>query len=605
MRIYLSILFILISGILYPQSEQDERLAQEYYRKGEFTKAIEFFEKIYKQKKVKNIYTKYIDCLINIQSYKKAEKIIKSYYRKNNDPAVLVDLGEIQVLKGEENIAKETFELAINQAKKNTHFLPSLGAKFLKSKNYEFSLKAYLLAKKHSNKASYSIQIANIYSYFGELDKMYEELIELLNYYPNYFQTCKNKFRLTISEDSENQNNKKLKKLLIKNVQKNNSYELSKMIVWLFMQEKKFQTALDYEISIDKRINDNKLDIISLSDVAFSNQHYTTAQNGFQYILKTTNKNSYYYEYSMVQILNIKYEILLNNRIKKIPDLEKLEKEYAVAIENIGIKSETIYLLKNYCEILAFYLDKEQKAIELLQATIDNPMLSPYNQAICKMELAKIFILENKMWEAILLYAQVEKEFNEEVIGQNAKFEKTKINFYNGDFEWAQNQLKVLKLSTSKLIANNAMKLSLLISDNLNLDTTDTALLLYAQTELLFTQKQFEKCLKKVEELESRFPNHTLLDEAIFKKAEIFIEMDDFNNALDCLNTICKDYQYDILYDDALFYQAQIYEDVIGDNIKAKQAYENILLNTPNSIFINQARKRYHILRDNNFIELQ
>ena len=232
-------------------------------------------------------------------------------------------------------------------------------------------------------------------------------------------------------------------------------------------------------------------------------------------------------------------------------------------------------------------------------------MLSPYNQAICKMELAKIFILENKMWEAILLYAQVEKEFNEEVIGQNAKFEKTKINFYNGDFEWAQNQLKVLKLSTSKLIANNAMKLSLLISDNLNLDTTDTALLLYAQTELLFTQKQFEKCLKKVEELESRFPNHTLLDEAIFKKAEIFIEMDDFNNALDCLNTICKDYQYDILYDDALFYQAQIYEDVIGDNIKAKQAYENILLNTPNSIFINQARKRYHILRDNNFIELQ
>ena len=179
------------------------------------------------------------------------------------------------------------------------------------------------------------------------------------------------------------------------------------------------------------------------------------------------------------------------------------------------------------------------------------------------------------------------------------------VTYYNGDFEWAQTQLKALKLSTSKLIANNAMKLSLLIGDNLNLDTTDAALLLYAKSELLFEQKQYQDCLETLTVLENTFPGHTLLDEVLLKKSDVFIEKKEYNQALNALNTICEQYYYDILYDDALFYQAQIYENALTDNIKAKEKYEELLLKNANSIFINQARKQYRLLRNNNFLELK
>ena len=88
----------------------------------------------------------------------------------------------------------------------------------------------------------------------------------------------------------------------------------------------------------------------------------------------------------------------------------------------------------------------------------------------------------------------------------------------------------------------------------------------------------------------------------LLKKSEIFIETKEYPKALDCLNTICEKYYYDILYDDALFYQAQIYENVLNDNVSAKEKYEEILLKTPNSIFTNKARKRYRALRKNNFL---
>ena len=602
---YCLIIFFFISQILCGQTNKDENLAIEYYKKGEFEKASKIFENVYKNKKVKAVYSKYIDCLINIQNYKKAEKIIKNFYKKQNDPTTLIDLGSLYSVQGEEILANEKFALAIKKAKENKRLIASVASKFFRTKNYEFALEAYQLAKKQSDIASYSIQIANIYSYLGEIENMYTELIELLYKHPNYFQTCKNKLRMTINDDAQNENNKKLKKLLIKSIQKNNSYEVSKMIVWLFMQEKKFQEALDYEISIDKRLLDNTMDIINLGDVSLQNQDYQTSINCFEYILKTSSKNSYYYEYCRLQLLDIKFEILQNEKITNISAMQKLKDLYKTTLDELGVKAETIDALKNFCRILSIYLNKPMDAITLLEQSINNTYLDRHDIAICKMELAKILLQQGDIWDATLLYAQVEKEFKEDVIGQKAKFEKTQISYYNGDFEWAQTQLNALKLSTSKLIANNAMKLSLLISDNLNLDTTDTALLLYANSELLFEQKKYNDCIEKLNTLKQAFPNHNLLDEVLLKKANVFIKQEKYENAIECLSEIGNKYYYDILYDDALFYMAQIYESALSDTEKAKEIYEELLLKKPNSIFINEARKRYRSLRKNKFLDLQ
>ena len=217
---FLLIICFLVTNISRGQIKKNERLAMEYYKKGEFEKAGKIFEGVYKKKKVKNVYNKYINCLINTQDYKKAEKIIKNFYKKHGDPITLIDLGLLYSLQGDEQLATEKFASAIKNSKHNNQLLANIASKFYKEKNYEFALEAYQLAQKESSMASYSIQISNIYSYMGEVEKMYEELISLLYKHPNYFQTCKNKLRITISDDYTNENNKKLKKALIKSIQK-------------------------------------------------------------------------------------------------------------------------------------------------------------------------------------------------------------------------------------------------------------------------------------------------------------------------------------------------------------------------------------------------
>lgn len=601
-RLHFFIFFILVIFNGNAQINNSENLAREYYRLGDFEKAAQLFEDVYKKKKHKTVFDKYVDCLIKIQSYSKAEKVIKNFYKKQKNPIVLIELGKIYELQGNTNLAKETFNSVLKEGKKTKNTLASIGAKFYKERKYHFALTAYLEAKKENAHTSYYIQVANIYSYLGDIDAMYTELIELIFHYPNYFQTCKNMIRRTISEDPENENNKKIKKQLIKTVQKNNSYEISKLLVWLFLQEKEFKSALDYEISIAKRLGGDKLDIIELSEIAYENNDYMTARRGLQYVL--SDENSLYYEYCSLKLLDIKFELFLENKVQKNGELKTLKKEYNELLKFFGIKTETTNTLINYCHLLANELNDEDLAIETLYSAIENQNLDEYSIAQCKMKLAEILISVGNVWESILLYSQVEKKFKEDIIGQKAKYKKTKIHYYNGDFEWAQTQLNVLKHSTSKLIANDAMKLSLLISDNLNLDTTNTVLATYANAELLFEQKKYDKCLSDLDYIEINFPNHRLIDEVLFKKFHVFINTQEVEKALEALEQICINHYYDILYDDALFMQAEIYEEIVGDTSKAKEKYEEILLKTPNSIFINKAREKYRSLRENNILKL-
>ena len=605
MKKQITIIIFFWVGFISGQNSNNVKLAQEYYKNNDFEKALVLFEDIYQKRKSKQIYSQYKNCLIKTGYLKKAERIIKSFYKKTNDPTILIDLGDLYIELNEVKKANKQFELALRNAQETPRFLANTANRFYKSGNYEFALKNYELAKKNINKPTYGIQIANIYSQIGDMENMYRELIELIINFPNYYQTCKNKLRLTITENPANKNNEILKKLLIKQIQKNNSYESSKMLVWLFMQEKLFQKALDYEISIDKGIVDNKLDIISLGDITFANKDYTTASNAFNYVSKVSHKNSYYHEYCTIQLLEIELAIIQEKISWTNLEIKKLAEKYQKTINNLGIKSETILAVKNYAHILSHYLHDNTNAKVLLENAINNPTLTTYDSAICKMELAKILLKSDNIWEAILLYTQVEQDFKEDVIGQQAKFEKIKINYYNGDFDWAQTQLKVLKLSTSKLIANNAMKLSLLISDNLNLDTTSTALLLYAQSELCFEQKNYISALEKLNTLQTTFPKHSLIDEVLLKKSEILLQQEKQLEALSQLDAICANYYHDILYDDALFRQAKIYEEILHDYPKAKEKYELLLLKSPNSIFVNQARKQYRLLRNNNFLLMQ
>ena len=255
-------------------------------------------------------------------------------------------------------------------------------------------------------------------------------------------------------------------------------------------------------------------------------------------------------------------------------------------------------MLKEFAFLNIFHLfdleTAKQSLIECIKILTKGEM-----RAECKLMLADIYLLEGKEWDAILTYSQVDNDYKQNPIGHEAKFRRAKISYYQGDFDWAQAQLDVLKASTSKLIANNAMKLSLLITDNMGLDTSATAMQMYARSELLEYQNKFEDCILILDSINSIFKDHPLIDEVLFKKAKIMERLNKMDEASALYQKIIDEFSFDILADDALFFKAKLLEKDTEKIEDAKLLYEKLLLDHPDSIYTNEARNKYRTLNEN------
>ena len=181
-----------------------------------------------------------------------------------------------------------------------------------------------------------------------------------------------------------------------------------------------------------------------------------------------------------------------------------------------------------------------------------------------------------------------------------AKFRNAKLYYYTGQFGWARAYLDILKASTSKLIANDALDLSLLISDNTILDTSNTAMLMYATADLFSFQNKDNLALITLDSIMTLFPGHSLTDEIIYKKSGIMIKKSRYEEAGKLLKTIVTDHSYDILADDALFKLAELYERQFKDTEKAMELYQQMLTDFPGSLYTVEARKRFRKLRGDN-----
>jgi tetratricopeptide (TPR) repeat protein len=298
-----------------------------------------------------------------------------------------------------------------------------------------------------------------------------------------------------------------------------------------------------------------------------------------------------------MELVDVLFKKVVSRGIYEQPDLLSLQKNYSDVLDELGKNAQTVSLVKGLAKIEAFYLHEPDSAILLLEEAITYPGLLLKTQAELKLDLADVLLLSGDVWEASLYYSQVEKSFKNDVIGHDAKFRNAKISYYTGDFNWAKAQLDVLKQSTSKLIANDALQLSLLISDNLTVDSLVAPLQMYSRADLMLFRNDTKGAVKTLDTLAMIYSWHSLADEIHYMRFKIAKQEHDFEKAVKELNIVADDFSYDILADDALFNLAEIYQYYYKDENKAAEYYKKILFDHPGSLYVIEARKRFRAIR--------
>ena len=592
----LIILFMFFSYIVLAQQDE-QKLAYQYFINGQYLEALSIYEDLNSKEISIRHYVPYFTSLLRLEEYKKAGRLAKK--ASNMYPTNLsyqLDIGIVEEKKGNgikaERIYNEIFK-KIKAGNKNQYI--SLANTFIRHTMFERALDVYRFAKKNKIELNFSMQKAQLYSNLGQSELMVSAYLEALSLNPNQKTMIISQLQRFLDNDGikSDKNYSIVKKALLNEIRDNpERIDFIEILIWLFMQNHQFDMALTQAKALDKRTGTGLSKIFDLGDSFLDKEYYKLAIDAYAYVIQRAVDQNVLVD-ANINKLYAETKLLLEND----EDLDRLDNSYKKVINQLGEQYNTVLLLSNYAHFKAFYLNDLFAAEKILINTMDIPGITEADLAECKLEYADIQLLLGNIWEALLYYSQVEKDFKENPLGHEAKLRRAKISYYQGDFLWSQTQLNTLKASTSKLIANDAMELSLLITDNYNLDTSDIAMQTFARADLLDYQNRYQDALIKYDSVLTSFPGHSLSDEIYMRKAEIYVRLDNYKMALNMYDKVIEEYPYDILVDDALYRQAYIYHRILEERLKAMDIYERILLEHNSSIFVAESRKRFRELR--------
>ena len=581
------------------QETNDEQLGIQLIQSRDYEKAAEVYERIFEKKPSYYIYNYYLACLVEIREYDKAEKLVKSM--RKSDPDALkysVDAGYILYRQGNPDKAKKMYEDALKKLQPNQQQIYELANAFIIRAENEYAIKTYIKGRELLNNTyPFSFELASVYERTGNLKQMFDEYFTLLEFNASYLPTVEDRLQTFLAEDPENIKNETFRKALLEKAQKEpEKTYFSEMLLWYSIQQKDFELALLQAKSLDRRLREDGNRVNQLAQLAMSNQQFDAAIDAYKYVIAKGSEYPYYLN-SKIELLNTRFRKAISMPNPDTKQLTELEKEFNDELKILGVNSRSVMLAKSLAHLDAFYLGKTDEAIELLDFLMELPDINPQTRAECKLELADILLFSNDVWEATLLYEQVNKDFRNDPIGQNAKFRNAKLSYYIGEFGWAEIQLDILKAATSKLIANDALAMSLLISENYDADSGTIALGLYSRADLLEFRNQDDLALMTLDSIFMAFAYHPILDEALLKKAKIKIKQGKYTEADSLLGILIQDYPYDITADQALMTRGRLNEDQLGNKETAMKYYEDLMTTYPGSIYAVDARKRFRTLR--------
>ena len=513
MKSLIYLFFGIFGVVLSAQTEYD--LAENYFDKGEFKKALFIYQKLHQSSPSNsNFVFRIIEIQQELQRFDQAETQIKTQFNTTNNPQFLVELGYNFQRQNKIEKAEENYQKAINTAKSKPNYTYAIGLRFEEHSLIDQAIEVYKLALNQTQNPNYEYRLAGLYAEQKDVKNMFLSYLNYTENNPNFINQVLRLFGEYISDDSDSEYNQILKKIILKKLQSSSNIFWNQMLSWLYVQQQDFQKVYLLERSVYRRSKSSLQGLIDVGLMAKSAKNYAVTFEVFEYVIQNAQDSRLVIEANR-QLLEL--ELLRTTS----PDLKQLKLNYKQLFDDYGISSETIELQLSYVDFLALHYQQKSEAISFLKSALKE-QLSAVDASRLKLKLADILVISNKFNQALLYYAQVQTTLKNSTLAQEARFKSARTSYFKGDFDWAETQLKVLKSSTSQLMANDALELQLLITDHKFGDSLQSPLRLYAKADFLNLQNNKTEAILVLDSLITQHNTHGIVDQALLFQAQLF-----------------------------------------------------------------------------------
>ena len=580
-------LIIALFSVSFVFCQNSSSLAESYFREGEYEKASQIYESLEKNNPFNTRYLKrLITCYQETSNYEKAADLLQKKLLNNPSQHYLrIEIGYNFDRQQKTALAKKEYDFAIDAITSDPSLGGIMGRMFQQNNLLDYAIEAYSKTMRLYKNASYEFQIAQIYGEKGEFEKMFDSYTQLIDKDENYLGGVQRFTSRYINEDATNSNNIAFKKSLLKKSISNPKNVWNELLSWLFTKQKEYGKAFIQEKALFNRDPAYIETVFRLAKIAFENNDITTAKKCFDFILEKTN---FIEEKINAELYLLK--IAVKTTAKNSASLfEKTLQEYGVNRNSLEIQLE-------FADYLTFKINNPSKAIEVLEKAL-LLSTSKFKNARIKLKLGEVLVFTGRFNKALLYFSQVQTQLKNHPLSQQARFKVAQTSYFKGDFKWAKSQLKILKGSTTQLIANDAVDLFLVISDNEPKDSIPSGLIDFAKADLLAYQNKNTEAIAIYSAMAQKYQGQNIEDDVLFNQAALYLKEGQYENTISNLLKIISIDAEGILVDDSYYLLAEVYKNKIKDTEKASEYYQKIIFEKPSSIYLVDARKKYREIR--------
>jgi tetratricopeptide (TPR) repeat protein len=585
MKLIQLLIFLTVTSASFAQN--DYLLAESYYREGAYEKATEQFKKLYAKSPFNTSYlNRLVSCYQETEQFSEAEQLLISKLKKNPEQGFLyVYLGYNYERQQKKELARENYALALKSIDKNPSYGAIIGRTFKDYNLLDTAVLAYEKVMTINKNADYNFQIAQIQGEKGDFKNMFESCIDLVDKKEQYASVIQGFTSKYITDDSENKANIIFKKTLLRKSASQPKNVWNALLSWLFIQQKEYEKALVQEKALYQRNSSDLSAIFSLGKIAFENKNFTSAKECFNFVAQKSSLNE--------EIIDAYFYIAKIAVANHNPETEAL---FQSLFKKFGKKTGTLKLQIAYADFLTFSQNTPEEAKKVLENAVAFSN-SKFQKARIKLKLGDVFVFTGKFNKALRYFSQIQTQLKNHELAQLARFKVAQTSYFKGDFTWAKTQLKVLKSATSQRIANDAVALYLMITDNEPVDGIPSGLSQYSKAVVLDFQNKTQEAIDTLSVISKRYKGQPIEDEALFKQAKLFLKLNEFEAAITNFKKVIALNPEGVLIDDAYYELAELFNNYLKKPEKASKYYQKIIFDYSSSIYLVEARKKYRIIR--------
>ena len=329
---------------------------------------------------------------------------------------------------------------------------------------------------------------------------------------------------------------------------------LIELLVSTYIFNGDWDKAWNQRRALDMRYkNEQGKRLLEFASYIFQSQQWPLASQIFDYLIKSypgSNQNSRWQQMSIAA----REQVVLRKENPEIAEVRNLIIAYQKLRSDRGDNAMSMSSYWQEAKLYAYQLKQLDSAVLVLNKGMLLAQSDLDLQAQMKLELGDILTYEGKKYDALIQYAQVEKQVKDSPLAYEAKIKTAKLYFYTGDFELAKELADILKQGTQREIANDALELSLLIEDNTGIDSLEVGLKNFANIRFMYDQKRWAEGDSLLVLLTNQNKQESLQDDILYLRATRSRQKGENALAKEMYWEIFKKFPEDIYGDDALFY---------------------------------------------------